>query len=226
MSASWTITVFLLLVAMSCALHRFGAVHGFVVDGTSKILATRKIRPTETQLLPSWLDNLDFMRNREGDFVKLDETASGFGPGPLLVLYNVPETILDEELLDMVDDADPTLTNTIMLRRVNDRSNVLNLSLKEALSSLVGASIDENARNAVLPTTRENHMNASVILFSGISNASMMAIYNILGQEIFLETNRSPACAKAVPNAMGKSLRQVLTEIGDDHAEATQSTDR
>jgi hypothetical protein len=47
----------------------------------------------------------------------------------------------------------------------------------------------------------------------------MMETYSIIGKEIYEETGGSliPACAKAVENAMGKPLRQVLDEISGDH---------
>lgn len=49
----------------------------------------------------------------------------------------------------------------------------------------------------------------------------MMAIYGILGKEIYEESGTTAACAKVVPNAMTKSLQQVLDEISGDHRDAT-----
>lgn len=50
----------------------------------------------------------------------------------------------------------------------------------------------------------------------------MMETYQIMANEIFEETGgvHWPACAKAVPPAAGKSLRQVIGEISGDHADA------
>jgi len=50
----------------------------------------------------------------------------------------------------------------------------------------------------------------------------MMDTYRIMVNEIYAETGGAhwPACAKAVPGAMGKSLRQVISEILGDHADA------
>ncbi|KAL3767076.1 hypothetical protein ACHAW5_005636 [Stephanodiscus triporus] len=61
-----------------------------------------------------------------------------------------------------------------------------------------------------------------VIYFSGVTNAEMMDTYKILANKIYSETNGAqwPACAKAVPGAIGKSLEQVITEISGDHADA------
>ena len=52
----------------------------------------------------------------------------------------------------------------------------------------------------------------------------MLAVYNLLGDEIYQETGGQAvvACAKAVPNAMAKPLRQVLDEIAGDHQDAMQ----
>ena len=49
----------------------------------------------------------------------------------------------------------------------------------------------------------------------------MMAVYGILGKEIYNESGATAACAKVVPNAMTKSLQQVLDEISGDHMDAT-----
>ena len=61
-----------------------------------------------------------------------------------------------------------------------------------------------------------------VLYFSGVTNAEMMDTYRIVADEVYRETNGSrwPACAKVVPPAMGKSMRQVLEEISGDHADA------
>jgi hypothetical protein len=61
-----------------------------------------------------------------------------------------------------------------------------------------------------------------VLYFSGFRNQEMMNVYNILGKEIYEETGgqSNAACAKAVPNAMQKPLRQVFDEICGDHSNA------
>jgi len=45
----------------------------------------------------------DFFQSRENDFVKLEKT-NVYGPGPIIILYNVPPGIADDEIQDMIDD--------------------------------------------------------------------------------------------------------------------------
>ena len=61
-----------------------------------------------------------------------------------------------------------------------------------------------------------------VLYFSGVTNTEMMDTYKIIANEIYAETNsrHGPACAKAVPAAMKKPLRQLIGEISGDHADA------
>jgi hypothetical protein len=69
---------------------------------------------------------------------------------------------------------------------------------------------------------RRRRQPCPVLYFSGVTNAEMMDTYRIMANEIYAETDGAhwPACAKAVPGAMGKSLRQVISEISGDHADA------
>jgi hypothetical protein len=50
---------------------------------------------------------LDFFQSRESDFIKLHETQDAFGPGPVVLLYNVPNEIQDEEISWMIQDGAP-----------------------------------------------------------------------------------------------------------------------
>ena len=61
-----------------------------------------------------------------------------------------------------------------------------------------------------------------MLYFSGVTNQEMMETYNIMANEVYQETQgvHWPACAKVVEPALNKSLRQVLTEISGDHADA------
>jgi hypothetical protein len=67
----------------------------------------------------------------------------------------------------------------------------------------------------------EGHSPTAILFFSGFRNDEMMATYRIMASEIYQESGGWVACAKAVPNAMHKSLRQVLEEISGDHHLAT-----
>jgi hypothetical protein len=159
----------------------------------------------------------NFLTKREEDFVKLDSSGSEFGPGPLLLVYGIPPGIDNEELQDMISDGAPVSTKKgcKIVRLSTSDGNVLDLSLQEALDGLASGSL-----RASSPET--SVADVPVLFFSGFGNEEMMAVYNIVGQEIYQESGgqTSPACAKAVPNAMGKPLRQVLDEISGDHKDA------
>jgi len=201
----------------------------------------------------SWLDRLkpDFLREREGDFVKLEGSSEKvFGPGPLLVLVRTPPNIDDDEVRDMLHDAAPvafqrgcTLYRIAASQATNDDDNIiLDLPLQEALDRMVSSkdrdglpsSSSENDRSeegpngsSAAPSVNDPAASSSsiaVLFFSGFTNPEMLAVYNLLGDEIYQETGGQVvvACAKAVPNAVGKPLRQVLDEIAGDHQDAMQ----
>ena len=160
----------------------------------------------------------NFLNNRQGDFIKLDETDKEFGPGPLVVLYNVPAGIDDDEIYDMISDGAPTAfqRKCRVFRLCDDDSELLDLPLERSLEKIA-----KGMPRPMMTTAGATH-NVTVILFSGFRNEEMMTTYNLLGQEIYQETagQMTPACAKVVPNAMQKPLRQVLEEIAGDHQDA------
>lgn len=170
---------------------------------------------------------LDFLQNRDGDFVKLEDSGDN-EVGPLvLLLYNVPPTIDNDEIADMLSDGAPTATKTgIAIERINSKDDsLLEKEMKDALLEVM-----ERRRQGTLSSMESTTTNMStaprkgcpVLLFSGFANAEMMAAYNIIAQEIFTESGAMAACAKAVPNAMQKPLKQVLDEISGDHQDAMQ----
>jgi hypothetical protein len=167
------------------------------------------------------MDSLSsFMKSREGDFVKLDTSSdTTFGPGPVLVCYGIPNGIDDDEILDMVADGAPLATQqkAKIVRLSSTDDSFLDQTVKAALQEFVEGSQPD--RNNYVP---EAFLDVPVLFFSGFHNYEMTEVYNILGREIFEETSgqATPACAKAVPNAMNKPLRQVLTEISGDHKDA------
>eukprot|EP00536_Pseudo-nitzschia_multiseries_P017073 jgi/Psemu1/292830/fgenesh1_pg.1367_\ len=205
------------------------------------------------------LDSLSrFLDQREGDFVRLEDMKEQFfGPGPAVLLYNVPDTIDDAEVFDILSDGAPTATSKgISLERIaatdlqkSDGPNraegtpsLVDMSLQEALETVIqrksspspsALSKDDSTFRAPAWTgpTPPTETGSPVVIFSGFSNTEMMASYNILGEEIYKETasyggpGMYLACATAVPNAMEKPLRQVLTEISGDHAEAMKQED-
>jgi hypothetical protein len=198
-------------------------------------------RQPRSELAMGLLDSLsDFLQARSGDFVKLQASEERFGPGPILLLYNVPSGIGDEELVEMVSDGAPSLLNkedACIICRLDAHSPELDVSMQEALEALVRerlggtgadvsfASVLDRTTFPTLPLPIQSVPTVSsvpVLLFSGFVNSEMLSVYNIIGKEIYDESAgaRSPACAKAVPNAMGKPLRQVLSEIAGDHQDA------
>jgi hypothetical protein len=107
------------------------------------------------------------------------------------------------------------------------------MTVKEALEQVVkegnrsdGSSSESGVVGGVeIPSQQQSP--CPVIYFSGISNAEMMATYRIISGEIYEETGgaANAACAKAVPPAMDKPLRQVIEEITGDHLDAISPDD-
>lgn len=174
------------------------------------------------------LDSISsFLQNREGDFVKLEDSESGTGPGPLLILFNLPEVIRtaidNDEYLDMISDGAPKAfeKGVIVSQISRNDATILDMPMSDALEKLVS----DNGR-VVGAGGDVGSSDCPVALFSGFRNDEMMAAYNIVGKEIYEESGGSVylACAKAVPNAMAKPLRQVMEEIGSDHEEAMSAS--
>lgn len=190
---------------------------------------------SSTQLQMGLLDR--FLGKREGDFVKLESSLDTFGPGPAILLYGCPAGVTDEELKDMVEDGAPEATTKVaggvICRRFDATSTpLLDMTVKEALEQVVK---EENKRRSTLESVfvggvdipSQQQSPCPVIYFSGISNAEMMATYRIISGEIYEETGgaANAACAKAVPPAMDKPLRQVIEEITGDHLDAISPDD-
>ena len=122
--------------------------------------------------------------------------------------------------MDMVSDGAPQASKQgviIASVTINDEK-LLDMPLSDALEQVVKG-VDTSTTPALDQTK------CPVMFFSGFRNDEMMETYNIVGKEIYEETGGSltPACAKAVKNAMGKPLRQVLDEISGDHEDAMSS---
>ena len=196
--------------------------HAFSVDCT-----TCHRRPSKTVLSMGWIDSVsNFLQSRDGDFIKLKETER-YGPGPAIILYKVPQEIDDEEVLDILHDEARLAHRTgVRLVRINHgKNNLLACSVEKALSQVMDlnntAATAATGSNFAAPDDdifRSDR--CPVLFFSGFDNREMMAAYNVLASQIYQETGASAACAKAVPNAMEKSLKQVLEEIAGDHSEA------
>jgi hypothetical protein len=241
----------------------------------------RKFSPPPLFLMDGLFDYVRdnfFLNSRQDDFVPLvrdDNADDAFGPGPLLLLYAVPETMLDDdELLDMIDDGMPNRrivrgggasSSNVVIRRIIGISEgnkdvyhtidneFMDLSVEEALKRAMSSDKQQQSGSSstlrpdvatTVSKTADNSMErhrivdvslsptliqqesptgpTPVLYFSGVTNTEMMDTYKIIANEIYAETNSRhwPACAKAVPAAMKKPLRQVIGEISGDHADA------
>ena len=185
---------------------------------------SRASRPPRTCQSMGILDSISsFLEDREGDFVKLEDSGTAVGPGPLLLLFNLPPSIQieNDEYQNMVEDGAPKAFQQGVIIAHISRSNkeILDKPLSKALEKIV----DEKGIDSISSSFEKDK--SSVLYFSGFTNEEMMATYNILGKELYDESGGSvtPACAKAVVNAMEKPLRQVLDEISGDHVEAMSS---
>jgi uncharacterized membrane protein len=191
-------------------------------------MRTQSVIRQRSQLAMGLLESMsNFLEKRRRDFIKLDDGEKEFGPGPLLLLYNVPFGIEDEEIQDILSDGAPIASSSLhgcrVYRLVGDDNSLLDLPLGECLEKIMGS--EASVPESIVTTAATVTSGFPVLIFSGFRNDEMMATYNILGPEIHQEAGGQviPACAKAVPNAMRKPLRQILEEIGGDHQDAVRS---
>lgn len=190
----------------------------------------------------------DFFKGKGSDFVKLESTENAYGPGPVILFFNVPNGISDEELSDMIVDGAPLASKAdggVKYRRYSAGdifgtladgtvSQILELALQEASENSDDSSLNAATVTSSNPAKRigetidddDFNNNVSIIYFSGITNTEMMQTYKIVSREIFDESGGIAACAKAVQPAMSKSFRQLLTEIASDHSDATGGATR
>ena len=177
----------------------------------------------------------NFLSSRSNDFTPLQESDDEtYGPGPLIILYAIPSSMDDEELLDMIEDGMPQRRrDEVVLQRISgmdandddDDDGLLDLTVEEALNKVMvmqsdAKTYDKPTNPVVGASTSSNE--CPVLYFSGVTNTEMMDTYKIIANEIYEETGgvHWPACAKVVPPAMEKSMRRVLTEISGDHEDA------
>jgi hypothetical protein len=169
---------------------------------------TAFVTSTTTALQMGWMDALvpDFLKQRSGDFEKLDnQSREAFGPGPLLVLYNVPETMDNEEIRDMLDDAAPQIAARCTLYRIpsgsgddSAMSSLLDLPLEQAVDEMIRTGTKARAPSLSLVASPKVSISkrkdaacpsgiVPVLYFSGFTNADMMAVYNVVAPEIWAE---------------------------------------
>lgn len=209
----------------------------------SSTTITKMMKRTATTSLSMGLFDFiqeKFLDSRDGDFIPLEQSdEETFGPGPLIVMYAVPESMDDEELMDMIDDGMPLRQRSkegstgVIIQRISggddDDDGLLDLTVGEALdkamqSSSSSSTAESKPKPIVVnsPTIENNNTPCPVLYFSGVTNTEMMDTYRIIANEIYEETAgvHWPACAKVVKPALDKSMRQVLMEISGDHADA------
>jgi hypothetical protein len=201
-----------------------GMTHAWtIIPATTTPNLTSQQRKRDVTLSMGLFDSIsDFLQDRQGDFVKMDQSSQDvFGPGPALLLYHVPNGIDDSEIQDVLSDGAPkAFRKGVILARLDETcDSLLDQSVQDALNQVVSG---QWVSSVSLATDAGVLASGPVLFFSGFTDAEMMATYTILGQEIYQETGGqvSPACAKAVPNAIQKPLRQVFEEILGDHQNA------
>eukprot|EP00980_Cylindrotheca_fusiformis_P026994 scaffold18353_cov54-Cylindrotheca_fusiformis.AAC.1 len=114
-----------LFVLFQCALFA-GAFQQSSLPSTRRTPPATSSTSSEVVVLQMGLLDMakDFLQNREGDFVKLEDLEDGALLGPLVLFYNVPETIDNGELADMLSDGAPAATKTgIAMERINNKAN-------------------------------------------------------------------------------------------------------
>mmetsp|Transcript_14407 Transcript_14407/g.16521 ORF Transcript_14407/g.16521 Transcript_14407/m.16521 type:complete len:244 (+) Transcript_14407:78-809(+) len=169
----------------------------------------------------------NFLKERKGDFVKLDKAETAFGPGPALLLYKVPPGVVNDEIQDMLADSAPVAFRLgVTLSRIETEENeLMQCKVGDALDQMINNNcVNANEEGSDMEKLSDSGPEESmgrgcpVLYFSGFDNSEMMNAYNLLGSEIYQESGETPACAKVVPNAMVKQLGQILEEISGDHA--------
>mmetsp|Transcript_13811 Transcript_13811/g.20573 ORF Transcript_13811/g.20573 Transcript_13811/m.20573 type:complete len:259 (+) Transcript_13811:28-804(+) len=223
--------------------------HGFIFPPNKRggFTSTTASSSLQMGIIDFIQNNTPFLNDREDDFIPLDKESdeNTVGP-PVLVLYAVPNSIEDDEFRDMVGDGMPgrkvvegitTGDNEVMIQRLEGMDEngeggdeLLDFSVQDASNRMVqdaktttaATSLSRPSLSTPIVTSSATEGPCPVLYFSGVTNKEMMDTYNIIANEIYAETNgvHWPACAKVVPPALDKSLRQVLSEISGDHAEA------
>mmetsp|Transcript_4944 Transcript_4944/g.5695 ORF Transcript_4944/g.5695 Transcript_4944/m.5695 type:complete len:274 (+) Transcript_4944:332-1153(+) len=186
-------------------------------------------RSSSVQLRMGILDSVlsRFQGEEEDSFVKLEDMVGngdfGYGPGPAVLLHNIPNTITDEEVLTMLSETAPKASQKgISMARIIEgttetsqlQEQLMSLSLKDALEKIVHdssnappspttpATLSTTATTIVEEVVEEEDDDqmygecktvVPVVIFSGLSHQEMMASYNTLGEEIYDQTTAATA---------------------------------
>jgi hypothetical protein len=122
-----------------------------VVRSTRTAAATA-LRNNNNNQNNGWFQDLipEFLQKREGDFVRLEkESTKAYGPGPMIVLYNVPSTIADDEFRDMIADCTtPDSAKRCVLHRIDHYCTGPTDSREESASSSTTSSLHSSTTAA------------------------------------------------------------------------------
>lgn len=169
-------------------------------------------------------DGGDFFRDRQNEFIKFEASDEEYGPGPALIFYNVPQGVLDDQLVDILrDEAPKAIRKGVSLSRMDTStsSEWMDLSLEDALAKVVRNSKDPSLQEGPSPLTTDAGLLATtpVLFFSGFRNSEMMKTFNVIAHAVHTETGGrlSVACATASPDTMHKKLRRVLMEVAGEY---------
>jgi hypothetical protein len=231
------------------SLGRFPSSHNYSSNTQKRRGATAIVSPQQKQslcmgLFDSFFSS-SFLQNRQGDFVQLDKssTATAFGPGPLLILYNVPTGIQVQEVLEMIHDGAPSAhaQGCTVVRLDDSEKNdddddiVWDLSLEQALNKLLvrgnvisspeyesfEPSLQDSSSSSISTRRDTTTPSTPVLFFSGFRNDEMMNVYNILGQEIFQEMLTATSSVSPLPRpppaacamAVPKAMNKPLRQV-------------
>jgi len=178
-----------------------------------------------------------------GDFVRLQEMKDQFlGPGPVVLMYQFPDGIDNDEVRDMLFDGAPKATKQgISMARIasmvleekekgNKSKNLdlVDLSLQKALETVMDRSKNEEestigAAASVPFSQAPSQISAQpppqegspVVIFSGFTNGEMMDSYNILGEELYKETMSSYGKGQylACATAVPNAMKKPLRQV-------------
>jgi len=161
-----TIFFYAILILVS-AYHHTNDADAFIVSDPMTVgggyRLTVAASSSSVQLRMGILDSLlSRFQEEEDSFVKLEDMVGngdfGYGPGPAVLLHNIPNTITDQEVLNMLSETAPKASQKgISMARIIEgttetsqlQEQLMSLSLKDALEQIVHNS------NAPSPTTTE-----------------------------------------------------------------------
>jgi len=220
-----------LLLLLVC-ITRMDQIHAFHTPSSS--ISSQSTSNHRQQQTIQKMGIFDFLQSKKEDFIKLDRSSKDIiGPGPLILLYNVPNGIDNDELSMMIQDGAPITCSKgkgVGFKRIypddlqldgylNDQSV---LQVLESLLSSAAYTTDSDTTNTNTNTGVVDELKAPILYFSGISNSEMMSTYKIIGKEIYEESGgtMNAACAKVVQPAYTKRFVQLIDEISGDHKDA------